>query len=1121
MRARLLALFLLSACSGEEPKPDDTDADTDTDTDTDAGTDADGDGYDSATDCDDADASVTGAPTWYRDFDDDGYAEGTEVTLVQCEPPTGYTDALGDCDIYDDAISPDATEICDDADVDEDCDGLSDDADASVDPTTWTSFHADDDGDGWGAGGDVTACDAPGGFVDNGDDCDDADAGVSPGATEVCDGATDEDCDGLVDDADASPAGTSAWYADADADGYGDPGTTVSACAQPPGHVADATDCDDGSADVSPGGAEVCDAANADEDCDGAADDADGDASGRVPWYVDADGDGAGSDTSSEVRCDAPGGYAATDDDCDDGDAAIHPGATEVCDAADVDEDCDGSADDADTSVSGRATWYADTDGDTYGSPSSTRAACEQPGGYVADATDCDDGSASTSPAGVEVCDAANADEDCDGAADDADAAAAGGTTWYADTDGDGYGTATATRTACDAPSGYAATATDCDDSSASIRPSGTEVCDADDADEDCDGLADDADSSATGKSTFYVDADGDGYGTSSATTSACDAPSGYAAASGDCDDGSASENPGAAEVCDAANVDEDCDGLADDSDPGVTSTTRWYRDLDGDGYGGSTTTRDRCDQPAGYVAAGTDCDDTTTSVGPGMSEVCDAADVDEDCDGLSDDADGSATGQTAWHPDADGDGYGSDELSTALCEQPAGSLADGTDCDDGAAGTYPGAAETCDDVDQDCDGAADDGLTLYFPDYDGDGYGDAVEEGVCTPFSPSATVGGDCDELDDAVNPGADETCNGLDDDCDEYVDDSDASLDEPVWYTDADGDGYGVTSAAQVACTAPSGTAEEPGDCDDTDLYTNPGMDEIYGDATDDDCDGETEPVGTYCTPNVPSTYATIHAALAASGSACLDEGTYTEDVGQDGIIAGQGRGRTTLVGDIEPGYTGSTNTLTIESLTVIGYIDGTYVDEMYLSDCGLVATGAYGLYVNDPSLVFSMDACEVSGGTGAGIHVSSTTTSGRGSYTASYSITNSWFHDNNRAVWLTGTFRSSTGAVTSGTIGAAVYNNTFTDNVESVRTTNSSNSTINLSFYNNVYDSSYSFDTSTNDTRGDNVSSTSGLDFSYEPPRPSAGSSLIDQGTAVTTTDYWGVTRSGDRDIGAVEY
>ncbi|MDO9280456.1 MAG: MopE-related protein, partial [Pseudomonadota bacterium] len=85
------------------------------------------------------------------------------------------------------------------------------------------------------------------------DDCDDADAGVFPGATELCNGV-DDDCDNETDEDPPT------WYADADADGYGDPGVAQAACDAPAGTVADATDCDDASASVYPGATDACDA---------------------------------------------------------------------------------------------------------------------------------------------------------------------------------------------------------------------------------------------------------------------------------------------------------------------------------------------------------------------------------------------------------------------------------------------------------------------------------------------------------------------------------------------------------------------------------------------------------------------------------------------------------------------------------------------------------------------------------------------------------------------------------------------------------------------------------------------------------------------------------------------
>lgn len=95
------------------------------------------------------------------------------------------------------------------------------------------------------------------------EDCDEADADVNPEADETCN-AVDDDCDGLIDEDDASDAAI--WYADADADGYGDPDAPRAACAQPDGTVANLDDCDDGDKNTYPGTTESCD--EADNDCD-------------------------------------------------------------------------------------------------------------------------------------------------------------------------------------------------------------------------------------------------------------------------------------------------------------------------------------------------------------------------------------------------------------------------------------------------------------------------------------------------------------------------------------------------------------------------------------------------------------------------------------------------------------------------------------------------------------------------------------------------------------------------------------------------------------------------------------------------------------------------------------
>lgn len=164
----------------------------------------------------------------------------------------------------------------------------------------------------------------------------------------------------------------------------------------------------------------------------------------------------------------------------------------------------------------------------------------------------------------------------------------------------------------------------------------------------------------------------------------------------------------------------------------------------------------------------------------------------------------------TRFGLDNDGDGYydGDDSDCIAL---PSCTDADGdgynveggdcgpVDCNDSVAAINPGAAEVCDGVDNNCSGTVDDGF-----DPDGDGYT------ICA---------GDCDEGDPAVNPGAAEVCgNGVDENCD--------GVDEVCPPADNDGDGY-----------------TELEDCDDSDASINPGAEEVCGNGIDENCDGVDE--------------------------------------------------------------------------------------------------------------------------------------------------------------------------------------------------------------------------------------------------------------------------------------
>lgn len=260
---------------------------------------------------------------------------------------------------------------------------------------------------------------------------------------------------------------------------------------------------------LAPGCAWISDsdlAARRDVDGDGVARPADCDDrdAGVGVAYVDADSDGHGG-SSALGDCASSDGPVLGSDDCNDGDAEAFPGAAERCNG--LDDDCDGSVDEDSPEATD---WYADADGDTFGDVSTRITACDAPRGFVSNASDCDDADPSINPS-VLV---------------------------YRDADGDDYGDPASTVSTCDDTTGFIEYAGDCDDTRADVNPEGVEVCDDADVDEDCDGLADDADPVVAGpKSTFYVDADGDGVGTDTTDTEACDLPDGYSADRRDCDD--------------------------------------------------------------------------------------------------------------------------------------------------------------------------------------------------------------------------------------------------------------------------------------------------------------------------------------------------------------------------------------------------------------------------------------------------------------------------------------------------------------------------------------------------------------------------------------------------------
>ena len=377
-------------------------------------------------DCDgnstEIDANAADRVTFFRDQDGDTYTLATGSLFCPGTTNPGFRPQVStplDCNDTSASVYPGAPELCATIGTDNDCDGDAYDGAGS------TTFYLDIDGDGFGddsstvqgcsappgyvtVGGDAcpsnpfsqapilwyrdldgdffgdpnnaqSACTQPEGFAPKSGDCNDGNPAVNPAAEEICNGIDDNCIDGI--DEGFSP---STYYADVDADGFGNSSTATQACAPIAGHVLVAGDCNDGNPDAYPQAAELCATIGVDNNCDGSMDDVDPTATDRILFYLDADDDGFTLGTGA-LFCpgsDNPGyrTQVSVPVDCDDDDGDAYPGAAELCATVGIDNNCNGNASDVDADASDATTYYLDADGDGAGDSATATQACAPPG---------------------------------------------------------------------------------------------------------------------------------------------------------------------------------------------------------------------------------------------------------------------------------------------------------------------------------------------------------------------------------------------------------------------------------------------------------------------------------------------------------------------------------------------------------------------------------------------------------------------------------------------------------------------------------------------------------------------------------------------------------------------
>ena len=196
-----------------------------------------------------------------------------------------------------------------------------------------------------------------------------------------------------------------------------------------------------------------------------------------------------------------------------------------------------------------------------------------------------------------------------------------------------------------------------------------------------------------------------------------------------------------------------------------------------------------------------------------------------------------------SWFTDTDKDGFGAGAAKLA-CAAPIGSVALAGDCDDTTVAVSPGAAELCNNKDDNCDTKIDNDAvdqTRWFIDGDADKFGAAAGSKVaCVQPAGYVSIAGDCDDTKSTSSPVMPELCSStVDDDCDGAVNEADAQ-DVSAWFIDRDSDLHGSPASFAFACTQPAGRVALSDDCNDAVATTYTGATEKWYDGIDQNCDG-----------------------------------------------------------------------------------------------------------------------------------------------------------------------------------------------------------------------------------------------------------------------------------------